>query len=120
MRGAPASERSDLFALGVVLADAARDGADARAWSLIDRLRDPDPEARPESAEAALSELATGDRQLVGEPTERFPIDLEPLALAGSGGRPFKPTPTAVRSGWGRARPPSPWSRSARWPGWRR
>ncbi|HXV52201.1 MAG TPA: serine/threonine-protein kinase [Solirubrobacterales bacterium] len=104
MRGAPASERSDLFALGVVLAGAARDGADASAWSLIDRLRDPDPQARPESAEAALAELAAGDRQPVGEPTERFPVEPEPLALAGSGGRPFEPTPTAVRSGWGRAR----------------
>ena len=57
MGGEPASERSDLYALGVMLADIAREGADPAFWALTDRLRDGDPEARPESAEAALDEL---------------------------------------------------------------
>ena len=47
MRGAPASERSDLFALGVVLADAARDGAGAAD------LEARGPDARPESRRTA-------------------------------------------------------------------
>ena len=58
--GEPASERSDLYALGVVLADAAREGAGAALWELIDRLRDPDPERRPRSAAAALAALERG------------------------------------------------------------
>ncbi|MGH2985282.1 MAG: serine/threonine-protein kinase, partial [Solirubrobacterales bacterium] len=56
-QGAPASEQADLFALGVVLADASREGAAAGLWELTDRLRDPDPDLRPHSAAAALATL---------------------------------------------------------------
>ena len=99
LRGRPATERSDLFALGVVLADAAREGADAAFWGLTDRLRDPDPDARPESADAALAELGA-DRPSPppGEPTRPYAIETEPLATATTGRAPFEPTPTAVRS----------------------
>ena len=55
--GEPASERSDLYALGVLLADIAREGAGAPLWALTDRLREQAPEARPESASDALAEL---------------------------------------------------------------
>ena len=48
--GEPASERSDLYALGVLLADLAREGAGAPLWALTDRLREPDPEARARRA----------------------------------------------------------------------
>ena len=100
MRGRPATERSDLFALGVVLADAAREGADAGFWRLTDRLRDPDPDARPDSAEAALAELAA-DRPTppAGEPTQPYAIETEePVATATTGRAPFEPTPTAAGS----------------------
>ncbi len=63
-QGAPASERSDLYALGVVLAAAARDGGGGPLWELADRLRDPDPAARPSSAIAALAMF----EQALGQP----------------------------------------------------
>jgi hypothetical protein len=71
--GEPASERSDLFATGVVLAEASREGASAALWSQIDRLRAPDPSRRPVSATAALAMLeraATIAPKL--EPTKPF------------------------------------------------
>ncbi len=71
--GAPASERSDLYALGVVLADVAREGAGASLWELTDRLRDPEPERRPRSAAAALASLDRGARTpLPGTATETY------------------------------------------------
>ncbi|HEY8000795.1 MAG TPA: serine/threonine-protein kinase [Solirubrobacterales bacterium] len=91
--GEPASERSDLYALGVLLADLAADGAGAALWKLIDELRDPDPARRPASAETALAELERGEtRPPAGEPTQPY----EP--------RPFEPTPTGVRAPMGRNR----------------
>jgi hypothetical protein len=100
MRGAPASERSDLYALGVVLADAAREGVDADFRALVDRMRDPDPEARPASAADALAELEPGSaRSPAGEPTRPFPItEREPIAAAEPTRPAFEPTPTGVRS----------------------
>ena len=99
LRGRPATERSDLFALGVVLADAAREGADAGFWRFTDRLRDPDPDARPDSAETALAELVA-DRPTppAGEPTQPYAIETEPVATATTGRAPFEPTPTAAGS----------------------
>jgi tetratricopeptide (TPR) repeat protein len=102
-RGASATERSDLYALGVVLADAARDGADADFWRLVDRLRDADPDARPASAAAALDELAPGaPGPPAGEPTRPFEIEEEEeeeaVAAEGPTRAVFEPTPTGVRS----------------------
>ena len=94
MRGAPASERSDLFALGVVLADAARDGAGAGIWKLADRMRDPDPAARPESAAAALAELEGDAPPAAGAPTQAYAIKPDPEAAQP---RPFTPTATMTR-----------------------
>ncbi len=63
LRGEPASERSDLYALGMVLADSARGGGGAAPlWGLIDRLRDRDPEARPASAAIALADLERSEQ----------------------------------------------------------
>jgi eukaryotic-like serine/threonine-protein kinase len=74
-QGAPASERSDLYALGVVLADAAREGAGAALWDLTDRLRDPDQDRRPRSAAAALAALERGARlPQPGTTTEPYAI----------------------------------------------
>ena len=71
--GEPASERSDLYATGVVLAEASRGGASAALWSLIERLRDPDPQRRPLSATAALAILERAETITPGpEPTKPF------------------------------------------------
>ncbi|HEX2127720.1 MAG TPA: serine/threonine-protein kinase [Solirubrobacterales bacterium] len=69
-RGEPASERSDLYSLGVVLAQVAQqDGASASTMDLIERLRDEDPANRPSSAAAALAELERASAFVAGEPT---------------------------------------------------
>jgi len=95
MRGQPASERSDLYALGVLLADAVRAEAGAAVRKLADQLRDPDPDARPASAAEALAELEHDGAAPPGEPTQTFTIQPEPdpgrYATA-----PFTPT-TGVR-----------------------
>jgi serine/threonine protein kinase len=56
-RGLPATRRSDLYSLGVLLSEvAAADGSPGLA-RLIDRLTQADPAQRPSSAEQALSAL---------------------------------------------------------------
>jgi serine/threonine-protein kinase len=81
--GEPATERSDLYSLGVLLAKVAeQDGESATTWTLIEALRDPDPDRRPHSATAALARLERdSDPTRHGEPTA-------PLALAGDAGPP--------------------------------
>ena len=92
--GEPASERSDLYALGVLLADVAREGAGAPLWALTDRLREQAPEARPESAgdalaqfEAQLAPALGGDRPSpFTSPMRRTSPDEPPTAVAGARG----------------------------------
>ena len=76
LRGEPASERSDLYALGMVLADAARNsGSGSPVWSLIDRLRDREAERRPRSAAIALADLELAEaRRPAGEATRPFEL----------------------------------------------
>ena len=111
LAGETASERSDLFGLGVLLADVAREGAGASVWKLIDQLRDPEPEGRPDSAAAALTQLERDEqRPPAGDPTR--PYSIEPTATTAPAGptprnpggagqrfRPvaFRPTPVDVR-----------------------
>jgi eukaryotic-like serine/threonine-protein kinase len=73
--GAP-SERSDLYSLGVVLAEVtdARPG-DVALLELIDALRAPDPDVRPASAAAALRQL---ERPPVSVLTPTAPIPTGP------------------------------------------
>jgi hypothetical protein len=70
MEGRPATERSDLYSLGVVLGKC--DGRCSRALDdLIGSLTAKDPQARPASARQALARL--GRRyQTVDEPTQPF------------------------------------------------
>ena len=87
--GDAASERSDLYALGVLLADLAREGAGAPLWTLTDRLRSADPEARPGSAAEALAELERATPRMPGTATQPFDVT--------EAHGPFEPTPTGVR-----------------------
>jgi serine/threonine-protein kinase len=57
-RGEAATERSDLFACGVVLSQCLGDDAPGRLLGLTQRLSAEHPELRPESADAALALLA--------------------------------------------------------------
>ncbi len=59
-RGEQATERSDLFACGVVLSQCLGDESPARLIGLTERLSAENPELRPESAVAALAMLNAG------------------------------------------------------------
>ena len=85
--GAPASERADLYALGVVLADVSREGAAASLWELTDRLRDPDPERRPRSAASALATLERRSTR-PGPTTATQPFAVTPEQDTGASGAP--------------------------------
>ena len=79
--GAPATERSDLYALGVVLAEVARStGADASLWELIESLRAEDPAERRPRRGAALKALQrlTRPTAVVAKTTEPFEIESAP------------------------------------------
>jgi eukaryotic-like serine/threonine-protein kinase len=73
-RGETASDRTDLFALGVLLARCLDDDAPARLVGLAERLGAEQPELRPESARAALDLLEPGSPPVptpsVAEPAE--------------------------------------------------
>jgi serine/threonine protein kinase len=101
LAGEPATVRSDLYALGVVLSQAAQDGAGAGLWALIERLRSDDPGARPRDAGQALAVLERGPAG--GPVTQPFEIDAAEPATAEFAARPFEPT---VGSG---ARRPNRW-----------
>jgi eukaryotic-like serine/threonine-protein kinase len=78
-RGDEATERSDLYALGVLLSEVAPEGAGAGFWALAERLRDPEPEARPRSAAAALALMERDDETLpLGEATRPLAVAPEP------------------------------------------
>lgn len=79
-RGEPASPRSDLFSLGVLLREAGAEGASPALARLVDRLTRPRPEDRPPSA-AAAREL------LVSEPTAVAPVAAARGATAALGRR---------------------------------
>jgi tetratricopeptide (TPR) repeat protein len=93
LRGEPPSERSDLYALGMVLSEVARNGVGFGVWELIDSLRAEDPSERPSGASAALAELerAAPQKAAPGPPTQRF----EPLPATDEV-EPVPPTDEAV------------------------
>ena len=105
-RGDPATERSDLYALGIVLAECARDGAGAALWSLIDRLRDPDPGPPPELRRRGARRSSSGRApRTAGEPTRPVPVDRR---------RRMAPVRPPTRSRRSRARSPAPLAGVAR------
>ncbi len=97
--GEPASERSDLYALGVVLGDTAGDDAGAELWDLIHRLRDPIPERRPQSAAAAMATLDRGATTRIAAGAATAPYAIDPPWGVGRVGAarvrrsPARPTP---------------------------
>ena len=64
-RGEPASPRSDLYSLGVLLREASAAAASPALARLVDRLTQPHPERRPPSAASAL-ELIDGEPTVTG------------------------------------------------------
>ena len=79
-RGEPATPRSDLYSLGVMLGECLRDRgspASPELAALITRLRSEEPDHRPVSAVAALAELGT-ERALV----DPVPPPTEPTVIA--------------------------------------
>jgi serine/threonine-protein kinase len=91
MNGGPAGARSDLYSCGVLLRDCLDDSASASLRALVNRLADPDPRARPASAERALARLNTRPVS-VEQPTERIPVP-----------RPESQADTGYRWPWGKA-----------------
>jgi exonuclease VII small subunit len=78
MEGRPASERSDLYSLGVVLR--ACGGSCSRALgTLVEQLTEKDPAARPSSARQALARLERAEPALE-QPTQAFEREPEPAA----------------------------------------
>jgi tetratricopeptide (TPR) repeat protein len=95
MEGGPATERSDLYSVGVVLR--ACEGRRSTALpSLIEWLTAADPGSRPASARQALAGLERPER-FDGQSTQAFePVfarPAEPAAAAGPEGRPRAETP---------------------------
>ena len=71
MNGEPASERSDLYSLGVVLR-ACQEGGSARLADLVEWLTAKEPGDRPASAQQALEDLDRPDTAAAEESTQVF------------------------------------------------
>jgi hypothetical protein len=85
-RGEPATPRSDLYALGVLLRECGG-GREPALASLIERLSAPDPAGRPASAERALAILA-GTAGTVGPAADTEDLAAtEPTAVLGPSAR---------------------------------
>lgn len=84
IRGEPASARSDLYALGILLRDCLGEQLPARLAALVDDLAQEDPQRRPQSAADALAVLddrgtapseTTRPTEEVLAPTAHQPVD---------------------------------------------
>jgi tetratricopeptide (TPR) repeat protein len=103
MEGRPASERSDLYSLGVVLR--ACEGSCSRPLgALVGQLTEKDPAARPGSARQALARLGRAEPALE-QPTQVFETEMEPEPEAESP----PPPPPVYERGTGTG------SRRSRW-----
>jgi serine/threonine-protein kinase len=103
MEGEPATERSDLYSLGVVLR--ACEGQCSRALgSTVEWLTHKEPGARPVSAQQALARLERGDPIAVAEePTEVFEREpSRPMAAPPPPAAPPQDRPSGPKRGrWG-------------------
>src|SRR5262249_22233015 len=74
--GRPATPRSDLYSLGVLLSEVAAGHESPGLARLIDQLTQTDPSRRPSSAERALSALdgATAATRVLGASTATRPL----------------------------------------------
>jgi serine/threonine-protein kinase len=95
-RGEPATERSDLFAAGVLLSQCLDDEAPARLIGLTERLSAENPELRPESALAALALLDAGPGPEARPRSEPSPAT-EELAAPLPPSEPSPPRPSRTR-----------------------
>ena len=105
-KGDPASERSDLYALGMVLCELLPEHADPGLWELTDRLRASDLERRPQSAAEALAMLERISRRPIsGLTTQPHAFDPPTAETVREEVPPrsFEPTASSRRSG-GRGR----------------
>jgi len=88
MEGKPATERSDIYSLGVVLRGC--EGRSSTLRAVVEWMASRDPHARPASARQALARLERGGPTMVGQPTRVFeptftrPPDEPPPAALGS------------------------------------
>jgi serine/threonine-protein kinase len=93
--GQPATPQSDLYSLGVLLAEIAGDDASPQLRSLIARMSASDPAARPVSARDALAELDP-TRALPTQPDAAPTIPLTAARPHWSGFRATRPQATAA------------------------
>ncbi len=116
-RGAAASAASDLYGLGVLLRECAAATVPAEVTELTDRLTDPDPVRRPESATAALALLGgsagnlapTAPMAMAPEPTASMPTAAMPTVAMPREAMPAAARPTAATR-VGSAAQPRPWA----------
>ena len=109
-RGEPASERSDLFSCGVLLAQCvSEERSSPHLIALVERLAAEDPASRPESAAAALA-LLDRRRPPASGPIERDPTPVTSPMFLGTADPPTPTPPVGGPMAHGHGGP------SKRWP----
>jgi serine/threonine-protein kinase len=103
MAGGPATERSDLYACGILLRDCVGDRPPGQLPALLARLASEDPRDRPASAEEALR-LVNRKAPAATRATERFTPAFGRVRTRSAEEPPTRPLePSAPRFAWGRA-----------------
>ena len=94
LAGGPTDARTDLYALGLLIAEMVPDLGSAPAWlgDLVGRLRAPDPADRPSSAADVGRALETGELHDDGREGPADPTVDVALALAAAPPVPIEPT----------------------------
>jgi eukaryotic-like serine/threonine-protein kinase len=108
-RGAQATERSDLFACGVLLSRCLGDESPARLIGLTERLSAENPELRPESALAALRLLPAAPPAPVRAEPEPDTLEQAEEAAPPVDEDEWTPPPAAPTDAKGASRGPARW-----------